>query len=190
MTEPYASRSHEKMQEVLMSPNATGPKIHYYMIRGGVDKKNVTVWESGTVGGEYIKAYGHYHVDDLKETYTILSGEGLLILQDREKDSTGNFLDNKITSFKAIKMKAGDSMLIPPYTGHTLVNIGKSWLVTLDNSPFYASGDSSSMPIHANYEPIRKMKGFAYYVVEKDGKPTLVKNPNYLAMPEAEISEL
>ena len=37
------------------------------MIRGGTDKRNITVWEPGTVGGEYIKAYGHYHVGDLNE---------------------------------------------------------------------------------------------------------------------------
>ena len=41
----YASRTHEKMQEVLMDPAGKGPAIHYYMIRGGVDQKNITVWE-------------------------------------------------------------------------------------------------------------------------------------------------
>lgn len=187
MTEPYANRTHEKMREVLMSPDALGPAIHYYMIRGGDTKKNITIWETGTVGGEYIKAYGHYHVDNLKEKYTILSGEGILLLQNRQKDPAGNFLDDKIESFEAIKLKAGDSVDIPPFTGHALVNTGSTWLVTLDDSPFNSSGDSSSMPVHADYEPIRKMRGFAYYVVEKDGRPTLVKNPNYLIIPEAQI---
>ncbi len=187
MNQPYANRTHEKMKEVLMSPDASGPEIHYYMIRGGDEKKNITVWESGTVGGEYIKAYGHYHVDNLKEKYTILSGQGILLLQNRQKDATGNFLDDKIESFEAIKLKAGDSVDIPPFTGHALVNTGSTWLVTLDDSHFYTSGDSSSMPAHANYEPIRKMHGFAYYVIEKDGQPTLVKNENYLQVPEAKI---
>ena len=69
MLKPFADRSHEKMKEVLMHPEAQGPEIHYYMIRGGKDKKNITVWEVGTVGGEYIKTYGHYHVGTLDETY-------------------------------------------------------------------------------------------------------------------------
>ena len=30
-----------------------------------------------------------------------------------------------------------------------------------------------SMPGHADYEPVKRMRGFAYYVVEKDGKPAL-----------------
>ena len=38
----YAARSHEKMQEVLMDAQGVGPAIHYYMIRGGKDQKNIT----------------------------------------------------------------------------------------------------------------------------------------------------
>src|SRR3989344_4144912 len=79
--EPFASRTHEMMKDVLMHPEAEGPAIHYYMIRGGKDKQNVTVWETGTVGGEYIKTYGHYHVGELDETYQIVQGEGIALLQ-------------------------------------------------------------------------------------------------------------
>ena len=192
--QPYASRTHTKMKEVLMAPEASGPEIHYYMIRGGATKKNITVWETGTVGNEYIKAYGHYHVDDIKETYTVLSGQGILLLQNRQKDAQGKFLDDKIESFQAIKVKAGDTVAIPPFSGHTMVNTGQTWLVTSDDSPFnvanVANGDSSSMPIHADYEPIKKVHGFAYYVTLKNGEPTLVKNPNYSFIPEARITEL
>jgi len=43
------------------------------------------------------------------------------------------------------------------------------------------------MPGHADYKPIKKLKGFAYYVVEKKGKPVLVKNSNYKKIPHAKI---
>ena len=66
MEKPFAERTQDKMKEVLMDPNADGPAIHYYMIRGGEKKANITVMETGTVGGEYIKTYGHYHVTDFK----------------------------------------------------------------------------------------------------------------------------
>ena len=33
---------------------------------------------------------------------------------------------------------------------------------------------SASMPGHAEYESVKKMRGFAYYVVEKNGAPALV----------------
>lgn len=174
------------MKEVLMTPDATGPAIHYYMIRGGSEKKNITVWETGTIGGEYIKAYGHYHITDFKETYWIISGEGVLVLQAREKDNEGKYMDDKVSEFKAIRVKAGDAIEIPPFLGHLLVNTGSTWLVTTDDSPVHLN-DSASMPVHADYEPVKNMQGFAYYVVEQDGKPMLVKNPRYSSVPDAEI---
>src|SRR3990172_8308996 len=88
----YASRSHEKMMEVLMDPKGRGPAIHYYMIRGGKVQKNITVWEPGTVGGEYIKTYGHYHVGDLDETYWILYGQGIALLQKLSTDKGGSMI--------------------------------------------------------------------------------------------------
>lgn len=173
--EPYAARTHEKMKEVLMAPDAKGPAIHYYMIRGGSEKRNVTIWESGTVGGEYIKAYGHYHVDELDETYWVLAGEGI-ILQQKLADPN---VPDVVEEFKAIRVKAGDSVYMPPHVGHLALNTGKTWLVTADDSPIEGLADSASMPVHADYESVKKMRGFAYYVVEKDGKPALVPNKLY-----------
>lgn len=172
--EAYASRPHEKMKDVLMNPEAPGPTIHYYMIRGGSKKRNVTIWETGTVDGEYIKTYGHYHVGDLDETYWILQGEGIALLQKRVGEEA-----DRIEEFKAIPVKAGDSVYMPPGHGHLVVNTGSQWLVTADNSPVEGAEDSASMPGHADYEPVKQMKGFAYYVVEKDGKPALVPNKLY-----------
>lgn len=187
MLKPFAQRSHEKMQEVLMHPEAEGPEIHYYMIRGGVDKKNITVWETGTVGGEYIKTYGHYHVGKLDETYWIVSGEGIVLLQKRKEDDQGNPIDDELESFKAITAKAGDSIFIPSGTGHLIVNTGDTWLVTVDDSPVnFEEVDPVSLPGHADYEAVKKMKGFGYYIISENGKPKAVANPNYQNLPEVE----
>ena len=176
--EPYAARTHEKMQEVLMHPDAQGLAIHYYMIRGGSTKSNITVWESGTVGDEYIKTYGHYHIGNLDETYRILQGEGIALLQ---KMVVENDIPNpeRIAEFKAIRVKAGDSVYMPSGYGHLVVNTGREWLVTTDNSPVAEAGDSASMPGHADYELVKRMRGFAYYVVEREGIPTLIPNRLY-----------
>ena len=92
---PFADRKHEKMKEVLMDPSAQGPEVHYYMIRGGSDKRNITVWESGTVAGEYIKTYGHYHrASMIKDRIREL---------DEEMEKTGN-LDN-------VKSKPGADLM-------------------------------------------------------------------------------
>lgn len=173
-----------------MDPNAFAPEIHYRMIRGdGNEKKNITIWETGTVGGEYIKTYGHYHIIDFSETYWILEGEGILLLQKRQKDQNGKDIDDRIEDFRALKVKTGDIIKIPSFYGHLVVNTGKTWLVTSDDSPVNLN-DSASMPQHADYEAVKKMRGFAYYVVLKDGVSTLVKNENYLFAPEASIEEL
>ena len=181
--EAYAARTHEKMKEVLMNPDAPGPAIHYYMIRGGNDKRNVTVWETGKVGDEYIKTYGHYHVGNLDETYWILLGEGV-VLQQKLADPTK---PDVVEEFKAIKVKAGDSCYMPPGYGHLVVNIGKTWLVTADDSPVAGPDDSASMPGHADYEMVKKMRGPAYYVVEHEGKPALVKNQLYKKAQKEEL---
>ncbi|MBI2012084.1 hypothetical protein HYS91_04915 [Candidatus Daviesbacteria bacterium] len=197
MLKPFALREHSKMQEVLMDPNATGPEIHYYMIRGGSDKTNVTVWETGTVGGEYIKTYGHYHVGDLDETYWIVQGEGIVLLQTRKQGANNQLIDDELEAFYAIKVKVGDSVFIPSGMGHLVVNTGKTWLVTIDDSPVnFEEVDPVSLPGHADYEAVKKMKGFGYYVIEESGEPKAVANTNYKNLPEvkwltpSEFSEL
>ena len=70
-------------------------------------------------------------------------------------------------------------MYMPPGYGHLMINTGKTWLVLVDDSPVAGPDDSASMPGHADYEAVKAMQGFAYYVVEKDGAPTLVANKKY-----------
>jgi oxalate decarboxylase/phosphoglucose isomerase-like protein (cupin superfamily) len=188
MFKPFAERSSDKMREVLMNPDITGPAVHYYMIRGGKDKTNITVWECGKAGDEYIKTYGHYHVGDISETYSIIQGEGILLLQKRKIGEDGKPIDEEIESFKALKVKAGDKIFIEPEIGHLIVNTGNIWLVTSDDSPVYPDDvDPVGLPGHADYKAVQKMGGFAYFVIEKDGSPALVKNPKYKIIPEASI---
>lgn len=187
MLKPYAERSHEKMQEVLMKPDANGPEIHYYMVRGGDEKTNITIWETGTVGEEYIKTYGHYHVGKLDETYFVLSGEGVVVLQKRKEDENGNPIDEKIEKVFAIKVKAGDEVFIPSGIGHLVCNTGQVWLVTRDDSPVnFEEKDPVSLPGHADYEAVKKMRGFCYYIVEEEGEIKALKNINYKEVPELE----
>lgn len=187
----YAARTNEKMKEVLMAPEAESPEFHYYMIRGGVDQKNITVWESGTVGGEYIKTYGHYHVGDLQETYWILYGQGVALLQLLATDQDGNMIPDIVEEFKAIKVKTGDEVHMASGWGHLVVNIGETYFVTADDSPVnFEEKQAVSMPGHADYEPVKQMKGFAYYVVEKNGQPVLVRNKLYKEIKKQDLGGL
>ena len=186
----YASRTQEKMRQALMNPAAVGPEIHYHMIRGG-NNQNVTVWERGKVGNEYIKTYGHYHVGDISETYRVLYGEGIAVVQKRVAGANGTPINDEIEGIYVVHIKSGDALYMPSGWGHLVANIGNGFLVTIDDSPVsFDKADPVSLPGHADYEAVKAMQGFAYYVVEEEGKPSLVKNPKYRKVPEVEIIEV
>lgn len=187
----YAARTHEKMQEVLMDSAGAGPAIHYYMIRGGKDQQNVTVWEPGTISGEYIKTYGHYHVGDLSENYWIVSGQGVALLQKLAEDEKGEMIPDVVEEFKAIPVAPGQKIFMPAKFGHLLVNTGKTYFVTVDDSPVdFEDRDPSSFPGHADYSLVKQMRGFAYYVVENNGQVTLKKNPLYKEIRKEDLGGL
>jgi glucose-6-phosphate isomerase len=187
----YASRTQEKMKEVLMDPDGIGPAIHYYMIRGGSQQKNITVWEPGTISGEYIKTYGHYHIGDLSETYQTVYGEGVALLQKLSENAKGEMIPDEVSEFKAIPVEAGQTIFMPPKFGHLLANTGETYFVTADDSPVdFEDKDPASFPGHADYELVKKMRGFAYYVIEKDGKPALKKNPLYKSIGTEDLGGL
>ncbi len=184
----YAARTKEKMMDVLMNPSPDSPDIHYHMVRGGSNQRNITIWEPGVIGGEYIKTHGHYHVGKLDETYWVIFGEGILLVQKRTTDANGNPIDDEIDKAYAVHVKAGDALFIPSEWGHLVANISKTYFVTADDSPVNFDDENPvSFPGHADYEAVKKMRGFCYYIVEKDGKPTLVKNKRYKKIPEIEI---
>lgn len=187
----YAARNHEKMKEVLMDPEGIGPAIHYYMIRGGTQQKNVTVWEPGTISGEYIKTYGHYHIGDLSETYWVVFGQGVALLQKLAEDENGEMISDVVEEFRAIPVKAGQEVFMPQKFGHLLANTGETYFVTLDDSPVdFEDRDPSSFPGHADYTLVQKMRGFAYYVVEHDGQVALKKNPLYKSIKKEDLGGL
>lgn len=187
----YAARSHEKMREVLMDPEGKGPVVHYYMIRGGVEQKNITIWESGQISGEYIKTYGHYHIGDLDETYWVLWGTGVAILQKLAVDTEGKMIPDVVEDLRVVPVKSGDNLYMPPGYGHLVVNTGGTYLVTADNSPVdFEERDPASLPGHADYELVKKMRGFAYYVVDHQGKSALVRNSLYRQVQKEDLGGL
>jgi glucose-6-phosphate isomerase, archaeal len=187
-----AVRTQEKMQDVLMDPAGVGPAIHYYMIRGGVSQKNTTVWEPGTISGEYLKTFGHYHVGELSENYSIVYGQGVALLQKLVETENGEMLADQVEEFRAVVVKTGDEVFMPLKFGHLVANTGKTYLVTIDDSPVdFEDRDPSSFPGHADYELVRQMRGFAFYVVEdENGNPALKKNPLYKTINKVELGGL
>ena len=184
----YGPRTYEMMKDVLFHPEADAPDVFYHMVRGGRDLRNFTIWEPGRVGEEYIKTYGHYHVGDISETYWIVYGVGITIAQKRVAGPDGEPVDDEIDEIRIVRVKAGDAVYMPRGWAHAAVNIGDTFFVTADDSPVnFEDVDPSSLPGHADYEPIKKMRGMAYYIVEDNSQPALIKNPLYKKIPEAKI---
>jgi len=187
----YAARTHDKMKDVLMDPSGKGPVIHYYMIRGGKSQKNITIWEPGTVSGEYIKTYGHYHVGDLDETYWVLFGQGVTLLQKLAINKNGVMIPDVVEEFRVIAVKPGDSVYMPAGYGHLVANVGSTYFVTADDSPVsFDEANPASMPGHADYEPVKRMQGFAYYVIENKDKPALRRNTRYREIKKTDLGGL
>ncbi|MCX8170917.1 MAG: cupin domain-containing protein [Candidatus Bathyarchaeota archaeon] len=117
-----------------------------------------TIIYPGKIGDEYYFTMGHFHVKETtSEVYFGISGEGMILMQDRK----GNVFVEEI--------KPETIVYIPPGLAHRSVNTGKTELVFL---AIYPSGSGH------DYETVRK-KGFAKLIVEKNGKPVIIDNPNY-----------
>lgn len=101
---------------------------------------------------------GHYHTKrNRAEVYICLSGEGRLIIQDEEGNAT------------VVKFEPDNIVYVPPYHAHRTVNVDKKPLIFLAIYPSDAGHDYG----------IIEEKGFSKLVVERNGHPSVIDNPNY-----------
>ena len=116
----------------------------------------ITVIQPGKIGAEYYMTKGHYHaVRDTAEVYLGLQGEGFLVMQ----DGTGNF--------RAVPVRAGTVVYVPPGWAHRSVNTGTTPLVMLYAFPAHAGHDYAAV----------QESGFSHVVIERDGRPAVVPAP-------------
>ena len=112
-----------------------------------------TTWiQPGTVGGEYFMTHGHFHeLADRGEYYWGLSGNGVLILMDEQRNGRAEY------------MYPGSLHYIPAFTAHRVANIGD------DELSFGACWPSDA---GHNYDEIKK-HGFSKRLFNRGGVPTL-----------------
>lgn len=172
---PTSQRSLEEMKPVLREKNSKGPSICYSVYRGIDDpeapigtRADITVLPPGKIGDEYNKTHGHYHIGEDVETYKVLSGDGIIIMQ------RPNFNFESVEAVRLVRMPVNQQIEIPKGWGHTLINLGSSPLVAIN----YESPEIENL--YAGYV---KKQGAAYYVIEKMGKLELEINKNYGEVP-------
>lgn len=124
---------------------------------------NKTVLAKGRLGKEFPKTAGHYHQVKVDEKYYVAQGKGVLVLQTADK-------------VWLVKAGAGDEVIIKPEFGHSWSNVGEDELVLFDNWSVPHSP--------ADYAPVLKNHGLAYYLVDENGEVKAVPNQNYQNPPK------
>jgi len=173
-------RTPEEIQEVLMNPavpiseecypavGGTSLRAAYYMVRR--PGMNITILPEYRLGQEYPKTYGHFHKPEAEETYEILLGEAAMLVQKGV---------DPVTEVRLVRLRKGDSITVPKGYAHSLINLGRGPVVTVDD---YDPANFENV-----YDQIRAKRGFAYYLIEESGKLRAVANPSYGDVPPLEM---
>ena len=112
----------------------------------------------GKVGSEYFMTKGHFHtILDTAEVYYTLSGSGIMMMENPEGD------------VQLQELEAGKAVYVPKRYAHRSINTGIIPLVTF----FAFRGDAGH-----DYGTI-EIKGFRKLVIEQNGKPAFIDNPNW-----------
>lgn len=161
-----STRTLEQLRPVLKDPASSGPPTVYEVFPSEGEWVNKTVVYPGKLGEEYTKTFGHYHPEGAPdEVYRVTEGEGILELQKKN-----------LSEVLLVKAKSGDEIVITPEYGHSWSNISTTPLILVDN---WEIGHT-----RADYGPIERIGGMAYYLVELNGEPQAVPNANYKNLPE------
>lgn len=161
------------MREVIFDKewlkNAPGDIELYYMYRG-VENKNslrydITVIPPAFLGSEFAKTKGHYHLENWQETYTVLKGSAIFLMQKPDKN-------DGIADVYAVNAEEGESIIIKPGYGHVTINPSKTEELKMAN---WVSPDCK-----VDYKSYEGKNGACYYYT----KQGWTKNENYKTVPE------
>lgn len=181
-----SARSREEMVPVLMDPSASGPDVAYWMFTIAQEGKkskwqNMTILNSDLYGSEFTKTFGHYHSVETPETYKLISGIGILMLQKRVFGDD-DYIDDQISEIYFVELKPGEEITITPEWGHSWSNIGNEPLILFDD---WKEGHTDD-----EYEHITKVGGMAYFLTTDHGSPNFVKNKMYKEIPNPKWTTL
>ena len=195
-------RELSQMRSVILNDQLVYPKLFYTeyfhlyknehsdVFKDENIRHDITIISGNLAGIEFMKTYGHYHeiLDGSEhaapEIIEILHGNAIILLQkpktiDCKKENRKTINDildfGNISEVSMFKLKMGDTFVIPPYYGHTIINQKSSALV------FSSLISAKAKTI---YKGIFDYKGASYYIIKKNAKQVFVQNPNYKSVPK------
>lgn len=148
------------------------PEDQWLFDRHGL-RYDITVIRPGSVGGEYIKTYGHHHPapfpggPSYPEVYEVLSGRGCFLMQRANRSGA-------LQDVYVVEGRPGQQVVIPPDYGHVTVNVGDGWLIL---------ANLVSRGWESTYAAYRANRGAAYYVMAGSQGPAFVPNLHYGVVP-------
>ncbi|MDD5606548.1 MAG: glucose-6-phosphate isomerase family protein [Candidatus Pacebacteria bacterium] len=140
----------------------------YYMFRGEKEKNglryDITVFNEGSLGQEFIKTKGHKHYQKIGELYIVLQGKAIFLMQKN---------DNKtVQDVYFVLAKKNDVVIIPPEYGHVTYNASLKRKLKIAN---WVSKKCTN-----EYVFFEKMQGACYFLT-KNG---WIKNIKYKKIPK------
>lgn len=140
---------------------------------------DITVICPGIVNNEFHKTSGHFHdhIDRIThpypEVYEVIQGEIVFVLGksvDFHVSDCGNIAEVRI-----LHVKAGESIIIPPYWAHGSVNPTKKISV-------FSNLAVASCPL--NYDAIKSKQGLPVYILKDEDIFYAERNKRYRDIPE------
>ena len=138
--------------------------------KNGELRYDITVLSAKMLGNEFNKTKGHYHIGAYPELYMVLEGSAIYLLQ--KKNNAG-----EIEDVYAVKVKAGECAIMPPFYGHITINPSETEELKMAN---WICDNCKS-----DYSFYEQMQGACYYYT-KEG---WIKNENYKNTPELRFEE-
>ena len=185
-----------QMQSVIINDNLVCPEIFYTIYAHVFRKKDDAFWKQcglvydltfilpNLAGIEFVKTFGHYNdidemnPDGMAEIIEVTYGSGIVILQKPQKKevvekitSINDLYDFDILSeVHIVKITKGDKLVIPP---------GYAYIVINTKNQLLAIGTLSALKRRPIIEPLYRFHGGAYYLIRKNARQEIVKNPHY-----------
>jgi glucose-6-phosphate isomerase len=118
----------------------------------------LSIIHPGRVGNEYFMTKGHYHsVRETAEIYYCMQGKGVLLME------------NEAGETAVEELHSGRVVYVTPRWAHRSINTGGEDLVTFFVYPGHAGHDYATID----------SAGFRKRVLDQDGVPTIVDNPEW-----------
>ncbi len=160
----------EEMREQILNSELRSPEVFYIKYANldseGVFKHkkiriNLLCIPSNVAGIEYVKTKAT-ECSTHNKVVEIVSGGGIILIQ----DSSFSKEENTVI---LIKVKATEKIIVPAKHSYSLVNNRATPLIALE---FLSSRAKNKLTLD-------EMRGMAYYVIRKNAKQEIVRNPLY-----------